>query len=422
MKKNAGQSINFQQFLSICGRQVLYYSLLALPFVASFSSALVNTSIGFAIFGLLCIAVSERKIALPSRAVTLSFILIIIWSFVSFHNTISVKSSFGGIVKLLKYGFLILAACNGIKDRRHLRLIITSLVFGLLVASIDAIYQLIMGVDIFLRHPYNFVIGLPRLSGVFPHTNLFGGYLALFIPLAAAIGLYYTRGRKKAVVLLVSALATFCLVYTFSRSAIAGLGIAIFIMAVAKRDKIILFGVIAALILTPFLLPKNIRDWVKTNNTVWEVLLNKERINIYRASLNMIKAHPVMGVGTNTFCINYQKYKAVETDGFTYDSNYYAHNIFLHTAGELGVVGLMLLIWFFIALFTLAWRCYRLARDNLIKVASLGVIGSMSAFIINGLTESNLYYSKIATLFFFMVGLLLGIYKIIQENGYEKAK
>ena len=170
--------------------------------------------------------------------------------------------------------------------------------------------------------------------------------------------------------------------------------------------------------MTPFILPKNIKDWIKTTDSAWEVLLNKERMNIYRTSLNMIKAHPFIGVGVNTYCLNYQKYKIKETYGFTGNAMYYAHNIFLHMAAEIGLIGLIIFLWLLVALFKLRVKFYRSCDSDFLKICSLGIVAGIIAFLINGLTESNLYYSKVATLFWYQIGLFLRLSRFKKEKTH----
>jgi O-antigen ligase len=191
-------------------------------------------------------------------------------------------------------------------------------------------------------------------------------------------------------------------------------------MSIIKKDKLIIALLIIILVATPFILPKNIKDWVKTTDSVWEVLLNKERMNIYRTSLNMIKAHPFIGVGVNTYCLNYQKYKIKETYGFTGNANYYAHNNFLHMAGETGLIGLVIFLWLLFVFFKTGLIFFKSADSRFVKICSLGIIAGIIAFLINGLTETNLYYSKVATLFWYQMGLFLGLSRIKdkeKENG-----
>ncbi len=177
-------------------------------------------------------------------------------------------------------------------------------------------------------------------------------------------------------------------------------------MGIIKKDKIIVFLTIIVLLITPFFLPNTIKDWAKNTKSIGELLLNKERLVLYETSFNMIKQHPVIGVGVNTYVLNYQKYKLHDTTPGTANTAWYAHNSYLQMAAEIGITGLLMFLYLLFKLFN-GWRKFYIkADDNFLKITSLGILMGIFAFLIHGLTETNLYYPKIAILFWFQVGLL----------------
>ena len=74
----------------------------------------------------------------------------------------------------------------------------------------------------------------------------------------------------------------------------------------------------------------------------------------WRAALNMIRHHPIIGVGINTFVKAYPAYREAG-DHFT-QMGPYAHNMFLHQAAELGMSGLGVLLGLLGCIFGLVWR------------------------------------------------------------------
>ncbi len=402
---------------ALYSEKFIYFALILIPFVASFSSALANIFIGFTIFFYLFYKISNKQFPVTKTPIGLAFLLLVIISLISFFNSVNLKSSLGGIGKLLKYAFLFMALAEFLKDKTHLKRIVIAIICGLYMACLDGFYQLYFGKDLFRAKPYDFVIGIARIKAAFPHTNIFAAYLTLLLPLAGVLFLYYLKGKRKVLFGLLCALITYALFLTFSRGAIAGMAGAFLFMALVKKDKLVIALLVAALILIPFMLPKNIKNWVKNTDYAWEIFLNKERMNVYRTSLNMIKSHPFIGVGVNTYSLNYQKYKINETYGFTGGANYYAHNIFLHMAAEIGLFGLFVFLCSLFIIFVRWKKFYFQCSSDFLKVCSLGIICGIIAFLVNGLTETNLYYSKIATLFWYQLGLLLGLFRINKEKA-----
>mgnify|MGYP001562882372 CR=1 FL=1 len=389
--------------------KMIYWEMIIIPFVASFSSAAVDIFIGLLIFTFLIKNFMVKNKTVTFGILDIPFILLIVISLASFVNSINLHSSIQGIIKLLKYGFLIVILCRELKDGEHFRKIILATVFGLFVGSLDAIYQLIFGVDLFRHKPYDLALGLARLKGAFPHTNIFAGYLALFLPVATAVFLYASKGKPKLYFGIVSMVALFCLIHTFCRSAVLGYWVAVLIIALLKKDKLVIILLVAVVLIAPFFAPKNITDWSNKTKSVAEFLLNKERLIIYETSFNMVKHHPILGVGVNTYCLNYQKYKLHDTGEGTANTMWYAHNSYLQMASEIGIIGLLVFIYLLVKLFNGWRRFYSKLGDNSEKISSLGILTGILAFLIHGLTETNLYYPKIATLFWFQVGLLASL-------------
>lgn len=392
-----------------CCNKAIYWEIIAIPFVASFSSAAVNVFIGLLIFTFIIKKLLNKKIDIAGSPLNISFAILIIISLTSFVNSVNIHSSIQGIVKLLKYGSLLIILESEIKDRTHIKKIIIAAMFGLLLASLDGLYQLVFGVDFFRHKPYDYVIGLTRLKAAFPHTNIFAGYLTLFVPVSVALFLYYLKGKNKAVFGVIFGLGLFCLIFTFCRSAAIGFFLTMLLAGLLRKDKLVIFSLVALIMISPFIVPKNIRNWSQKTGSITELLLNKERLVLYETSFNMIKHHPVLGVGVNTYCLNYQKYKLHDTGEGTANTMWYAHNSYLQMASEIGIIGLLVFFYLLFQLFKQWWIFYKKAGDNFLKISSLGLLMGIVAFLVHGLTETNLYYPKIVVLFWFHVSLLTSI-------------
>ena len=399
--------MSFKNKLTVFFSGVIYWSIIMVPFVASFSSAAVQVFIGFMIFALIVKKAITKDFSIVKTPINLPFVLIIAISLLSFINSVKIQSSVQGIVKLLMYGFLIIIMSGEIKDIKHFVRVIISILIGLFLSSFDGVYQLVFHSDLFRHQGYNLVIGLPRIKAAFPDCNVFAGYLALFVPFCVPLLLYYLKGPKRILSWVVILPSFFCLFFTFSRSGAFGVWLSLLLMGIIKKDKIVLFSMVLILLIGPFLLPGNIKDWSKSTTSLVDLLLNKERPVLYETSFNMIKHHPIVGVGVNTYVLNYQKYKLHDTSPESANTNWYAHNSFLQMASEIGITGFLIFVWLLYILFSKWFTFYKKSKDGFLRYCSLGAIMGIVAFLIHGLTETNLYYPKIAVLFWFEVGLVL---------------
>ncbi len=405
-----------KKIASYCDK-LLYWIVIFIPFSVAIGSGIANSLIVFAILGYFLKKIISKNHLPQKTVISLPFFSLIIISLISMRNTIDLGSSFIGLEKLLKYGFTFLIFYEVVKDTRHLERIVFSLCCGLLLVSLDGVFQLQFGRDFIRNQNYNFVIGIPRLRASFPHTNLFGLYLGLVIPLVFSLGRYFLKNWKRGFFIITSILGFFCLIFTFSRGAVIGLLFATTFIAIFKKDKLLISFILIFVLIAPFLLPGSVKDWVKQRSSIWELMLNAERIYIYQTAVNMIKSHPFIGVGVNTFCANYLNYKVNQSYGNTGGGSYYGHNNFLHMAGEIGLIGLGIFLWLLFILFKKWYIIYKsLPSGSLLKIISLGLIADIFGFLINGLTETGLYYSKIATIFWVQIGILLAVFKISQNN------
>src|SRR3989338_9657850 len=83
------------------------------------------------------------------------------------------------------------------------------------------------------------------------------------------------------------------------------------------------------------LLAKRVRSIINFGETS-----NKERIRIWKLSLESIKNNPFLGVGIGNFPVVLNQDLSLAKAGSS------AHNIYLHIAAEMGILALIFSIWF----------------------------------------------------------------------------
>jgi putative inorganic carbon (hco3(-)) transporter len=237
-------------------------------------------------------------------------------------------------------------------------------------------------------------------------------YLTAIAALIIGLTIFHYKGKIKAIMSVISISVATGIFLTFSRGAGLGLYLSIFFLSVARKKKILSFILIGILLIFPFVMPSNIKNWareIKYQPLVF--LCNYDRISIYRNALNMIKHHPFIGVGVNTFSKNYAKYKLPEPENAKTPDSIYAHNIYLHTAGEIGLLGLGAFFWMLFSLFKKNIQIYNNLKDDYLQIISISLVACLIAFLINGFTETNLYYARVAMIFWYIIGFSLALNK-----------
>ena len=271
---------------------------------------------------------------------------------------------------------------------------------------------------------------LEDATGTYINRNHFAGLLEMTFPFTIALALLWVgklsrvakRGEVNArlvlsakelfpfVFLLFLAVATFAaLVFSRSRmgiiSALASL-MAMFALAgtsaLSKRTR-------AAVAVLFILGVGGMVLWVGSDPAVSRFeTLGKEytdngqnRISIWRDTLTLIHQHPLFGTGLGTFSV---AYTSVQTTFLTLLVDH-AHCDYLEVVSELGLPGGILVFGSIFWILARAVHRYRKTEDRFEGAVCLGCIGSISAMLMHGLADFNLYIPANALVFTVVLAL-----------------
>jgi putative inorganic carbon (HCO3(-)) transporter len=379
----------------------------------------MNVFMGLLIISFLAKKILKKEWRFVRTAINLGLLLLFIITCLSVFNSINFRDSFkGGILRLLQYIFIFFVIVEELKDQKQIKKIVFSIGAGLILASVDEIWQVATGRDFIRGYATIVNIGLVRATASFKDSNTLGIYLSAIAPLIFGLTLYYFKGVRKIALVLVSLLALTGIALTYSRPTLLATYVAIFFLGLARRSKFLVAILIIFTLVSPFLLPKSVKDWAKVvDYNPIRFMCNDDRIAVYLNSLNMIKDHPIIGLGANTYMKNYRKYKeSPEYRNIVTLDYMYAHNNFLHMAAEIGLVGLGIFIYLLYKLFRGCANIYRRLDGHFLKVVLLSLSACLIAFLINGFTESSLYSSRVAIIFWYITGLSLALDKFAHAD------
>lgn len=135
---------------------------------------------------------------------------------------------------------------------------------------------------------------------------------------------------------------------------------------------------------------------------------NRHRIVTFRTGIQMIKAHPVFGLGPEEISRNFNAYVPADIQR-PLPIGYYGHlhNIYLQYAAERGIPGLLLMLWF---IGLAIWDCFRgILRIRGRRSQQLfllhGAIAVTIGVLVGGLFEYNLGDSEVLMMFVTIVAL-----------------
>lgn len=397
---------------------IIYWSIVLLPFSIAVAPAAMEVCAGLLSVSFLAKKSIGNKVFALDKKIAVPCLLLLVISVFSMLNSVNHHDSMRGLFKLVRYLLLLAIMAEEVKDRRHIGRIVVSMVAGAFLVSVDAVWQLAVGKDFIRGNAPVVNIGIARATASFPDANVLGIYLSALVLVPLAIALYHARKAKRVLIGLVTAVIISGLALTYSRPTLLAVYVSTLILGVVRRGKALILILLFLAVIAPFAAPASVKDFARqVNYDPLRFMCNDDRIAIYRNTVRMIQQHPVIGVGVNTFMKNYRFYKESPEYRNVVTSDFiYAHNNFLHMAGETGLLGLGIFCWFLIVLFRENLAGQGRLRDRYLALLSLAVVLCLVAFLINGLTESSLYYSKVAMIFWYLAGLSLAFKQFVHED------
>jgi len=399
-----------QKFIRAIGK-INYWAIVLLPFSVAIAPGVANTVIGIMAGTFLIEKIARKEKFCSLTPSVIAFLVFMAVGLLTFINTVSVKDSISGMFKLVKFFMIFVVCSENIKGREHFKKIVISIACGISLIGIDALWQLITGKDFIRGNSILEVIGLSRPTASFPNCNVMGVYLTALTPVIAGLAIFLTGSGSRLLLISAALIGSMGIYLSLSRGAGFGFFISVLLLSLAGKKKVVTGLLILLVLVFPFVMPQNIRDWARSVKYNPVILLACEtRASLYQNTLNMISKHPFIGVGINTFSKNYGKYKLESVEAVTKTADtIYSHNNFLQMAGEMGLLGLGVFLTFIVLSLRSIWSVFKRNEDLFLKGLSISVFAAIVAYLINGLTETSLYYSRVAMIFWFLIGTGLAL-------------
>jgi putative inorganic carbon (HCO3(-)) transporter len=358
------------------------------------------------------------------------FAIYIVWSLITIVNAAEPELTMIEFIFLAKLWLILVLLPNWIKDRKDLILVLATFTAGLFIQEVMTFLQwhyktwFTFTGDVEYTtlqttiRPETF-----RAGGTVGWHNIQAAYYELLIPVILGFSLGLANKKVRIVILIVIMGALTALTLTYSRNGYISTAIAFILFAVVANYKRLLnarhFFLIFSMMIIGILLigampaGKIMFERIKSEAAI------EPRVETMQIALNMIKEHPIAGIGLNNFSIVMDQ-RAYSPNGISDVQQGYiggeffrlvVHNKFLLIASQTGLVGLGLFIWIIVLVFSHSWN---LARHSQRLFAGLG-IGFLSAFggsLVNMMFD--IYNSDLLiTIFWVLVGLVFAAERIM---------
>lgn len=409
---------------------VAEYTFIAYFFIFSFFPFSADI---FKLLGLLTIIgcwmarmLSEKKILFTKTALNVPIFVFLLCSLIASFHSVHIQYSLGTIFHdYLTYFILFFCMVNTIESQEQIKRIVTAMLITCGLVCAYGLYGYYTGI----------AIRDARLVATFKYHSRIAKYISLLLPFALCLFFYYKSIFVRLSLICFIFVCTFSLILTMSRTSWIAVFVMLFFVGFAAKKKYLIFVLIGMCALLIFFLPSKFITQVKTITQVNKFFVSEEilgeRLLCWKASIAIIKEHPVLGIGPGkrNFRDVYQQYaknikdtekqrkketvaeQPRETEvkkkrrAGDIERLSHPHNLFLQIWVDSGIVGLLSFLWLFAAVFYVAIKSWRLSKVGYEKMLLMSIVASLISIFSHAWTDT--FWKKPEALFlWYIMGIL----------------
>lgn len=348
-------------------------------------------------------------------------IIFLVWSIFSIYNCKDTTLLGFEFIKMVKIYLLYFYFANRIDDLRIVRKIIFSLLIVIIIQGALAIYQYKYGSPYWIQklaeasntvrvHEIGNML-IQRVSGTLGYATDFAFFIAPITVMIFSVYVGSIASKKDAIYIMSFIAGSIALLLSFSRAGWISLLIGIIVICIyyfPKKQKAMrtvkLLLPIGVVLLSSILL---FRMEILARIGGYDYGSSFTRIKMYKNALEIIKQHPIFGIGLNQYTIVMHNY-----DNWGYLKNIYypVHNAYLFLAAEIGLPGLLLFSLF--ACLILRHGVIALKKsEGEVKTYLIGLILAVVIIIFQSMFDTGFKYMiPVWNLLFLFLGLIETIY------------
>ena len=280
------------------------------------------------------------------------------------HSNVSITIvNLSEMFLLIGLPLLLIMARKMVRTLRDFRWVFRAFIIAGALYALGTIFAPVFG-----WYSQKVILGIRRPEVFGSSSSGLGTTLVLFADLAFAQALYST-GRRRFYWYILTALYSVGVILAFGREAWIELFLTMLII-IAFRTKnwaTLLFLLIPlALLFVP-----GVSDFFDSSK-----VYGSDRLKIWADAITIWQRSPYMGIGAG----NYQFFDRI----YGTDKAGLAHNQYLEVMAEMGVQGLLCLIWILGVMAWQAVKSFREARSNISKAFTLAFLGFYICFVFGG--------------------------------------
>jgi hypothetical protein len=308
------------------------------------------------------------------------------------------RDSFFYLLKYFEYFLVFFMAGNNIRKLKQVKVFLYTIMLTCFLVCIISWVQIPSGERI--SAPFESEGGEP---------NTFAGYLLLMMSIMLGFFIYAQKRKEKILWFGFFVFAFVPFVLTLSREGwISMVPMLLVYIFLSKRARYpLIFFLLIATFLTPFVTPKIVRDRAQdtfTQDRLFQVAGKKvylsesasARIDTLKKTFEKLTYRPLLGAGV---------------PGGSVIDNQYSRVLI-----ETGLIGFVSFVWMLSLLFRMAVRIFRQAEDNFSKSLSIGFICGFIALLTQSMGAAVFILIRIMEPFWFVAAMVLALPEVIAEE------
>lgn len=256
--------------------------------------------------------------------------------------------------------------------------------------------------------------GVRRVRSVWGSPNNAALFLGRLLPIALAFALFLPEARNKRAYAVIVFLLALTLFLTYSLGALVlGVPASIALLALVwlwpsrHRLRPVHAAVLAALLIGGVAVAllaggSRLQSLFQTGTGTGFF-----RVAVWTSATNMIRDHPILGVGLDNFLYEYPKY--ILPEAWREPNLSHPHNVLLDFWLRLGILGPVVLIWIQVEFFRRIWRTLGSGQGPWARALAVGLAASMVDFLAHGMVDAAYFVVDLAFVFMFTLGVAVSI-------------
>lgn len=268
-----------------------------------------------------------------------------------------------------------------------------------------AVYDVLPKVDLASLNPRGFT------------ANIVAGLAAPLI-LPALVWAVLQRGKARVLLLAGAAMLLLIVLVTQSRGAVMGLVGGLVVLGLYYKPRWTALAtavVLAGLGAAQWLGHENIAEMIVVSDSTGSAA---GRLELWQRALWMMRDFPFTGIGLGMFEKTVQTFYPLfeNVPGVPVP---HAHNIFLQMGVEFGIGGLVAFVGLVVTVVLVGAEAMRRAQGSPYGLLAAGLLAGFVVFVVHGLTDAVVTSTKVSVVMWFMVALLMVVYRRVKTSRRE---